>query len=58
MIERAFTKLREFGYITIRVNAKNDKIPPPRIIKFFANGDMRGIRDYVSFLNRYKDLGS
>lgn len=57
MIERAFTKLREFGYITIRVNSKNDRTPPPKIVKFFANGDMRGIRDYVQFLNRYRSLG-
>lgn len=57
VIERAFAKLREFGSITIRSNAKNVKIPPPKIIKFYANGDMRGIHDYVQWLNRYKNLG-
>lgn len=57
IIERAFTKLREFGSITIRVNAKNNRTPPPMIIKFYANGDMRGIRDYVQFSNRFRNLG-
>lgn len=57
IIERAFTKLRQFGCITIRVNVKNKKTPPPKIIKFYANGDMRGIRDYVQFSNRFRTLG-
>ena len=58
MIERAFTKLRKFGYITERVNAKNNNTPAPKIIKFYANGSMIGIRDYVRFLNRYGNMGS
>lgn len=57
MIERAFTLLRSFGSITIRVNAKNEKTPAPKIVKFFPNGDMRAIRDYVRFWNRYKTMG-
>ena len=57
MIERTVVIMTRFGNITERANAKNDKTPPPKIVKFFANGDMRGIRDYVSFLNRNKDLG-
>ena len=57
MIERTVVIMTRFGNITERANAKNDKTPPPKIVKFYANGDMRGIRDYVSFLNRNKDLG-
>jgi hypothetical protein len=52
-----FTKLRKFGCITIRVNAKNGRTPPPKIIKVYANGDMRGIRKYVQFSNRFRNLG-
>jgi len=57
IIERAFTKLRDFGSITIRVNAKNFETPPPDIIKFYANGDMTGMRDFVQFRNRFRNLG-
>lgn len=57
MIERTVVIMTQFGDITERANAKNKDTPPPRLIKFFANGDMHGIRDYVSYLNRNKDLG-
>jgi hypothetical protein len=57
MIERTVVIMTRFGDITERANAKNKDTPPPRLIKFFPNGDMRGIRDYISYLNRNKDLG-
>jgi hypothetical protein len=57
MIERTVVIMTRFGDITERANAKNKDTPAPRIIKFFPNGDMRGIRDYVSYLNRNKELG-
>ena len=44
------------GCIAIRVNIKNKKTPPPKIIKFYANGEMTGIRDYVSY-HQNNDLG-
>lgn len=47
IINRGFHKLRKFGSITIRVNAKNDKIPPPAIVRYFSNGDSRKDREGV-----------
>ncbi len=57
IINRSFAKLREFGSITIRVNAKNNEIPPPEIIKFYYNGDMNGIVRFISHRNLVRDLG-
>jgi hypothetical protein len=44
IINRGFRKLRKFGYITIRVNAKNKKIPKPAIVRYFSNPHCRGAR--------------
>jgi len=57
MTKRVNAVFARFGYITERVNAKNKDIPPPEIVKFFPHGDMRAIRNYIQFLNRYKNLG-
>jgi hypothetical protein len=56
MIKRVNAVFARFGYITERVNAKNKEIPPPKIAKFFPHGEMRAIRNYVQFLNRYRNL--
>jgi hypothetical protein len=50
-INRAFAKLRKFDSITIRVNSKNKKIPPPEVIKFCNYGDMAGIIRYIRHKN-------
>jgi hypothetical protein len=57
MIERAFLNLRAFGYITIRVNAKNDKTPPPKVVAVYNLGDMTGILEFEKFRKACKDLG-
>jgi len=57
MVKRVNAVFARFEYITERANSKNKNIPPPKILKFFPHGDMRKIRDYVQFLNRYKALG-
>ena len=57
MIKKVNAVFARFGYITSRTNAKNKDIPPPKIVKFFANGSMLGIKDYVSFWNLTKDTG-
>lgn len=57
MIKRVNAVFARFGYITERVNAKNKHISAPTIAKFFAHGNMRAIRNYVQFLNRYRNLG-
>jgi hypothetical protein len=57
MIERSFLNLRKFGSITIRVNAKNDSIPPPTIIKLYKLGDMTGIKEFCEFKKIAEPLG-
>jgi len=57
MIERSFLRLRKFGYITIRVNAKNDKIPCPKISYYYRHGDRTGIFRYIRFYVMCKKLG-
>lgn len=56
MVNKAFTALREFGYITIRVNAKNDRIPAPRVIHYFKIGDKRGTTRFLRYWRSLKDL--
>ena len=51
MVERSFLKLRKFGFITIRVNAKNDKTPPPKIVALYNLGDMTGILELKNLEN-------
>ncbi len=57
MVERSFLALRKFGYITIRVNAKNNKTPPPKVVKFYKLGDMTGIIEFITFRNWCKNIG-
>ncbi len=57
MIERSFLKLRKFGFITIRVNAKNDKTPPPKVVALYNLGDMSGIVEFEEFRKYCKNLG-
>lgn len=57
MIERSFLALRKFGYITIRVNAKNDRTPCPEIVAYYRNGDKTGIFRYLRFYAMCKKLG-
>lgn len=57
MIERSFLNLRKFGYITIRVNAKNDKTPPPKTVALYHLGDMTGIINFNEFRKACKNLG-
>lgn len=57
VIERAFANLRKFGFITIRVNFKNSKIPSPKPLYYFHNGDNRGITAFVQHWRMCKDLG-
>ena len=57
MVNKGFTALREFGSITIRVNAKNNKIPPPKPLDYFHNGDSTGITAFIGHWRMCKDLG-
>jgi hypothetical protein len=57
IVDRKFTALREFGYITIRANAKNEDIPHLEIVHRFENGDDTGVKDYLDFWDMCKELG-
>lgn len=57
MIERSFLNLRKFGFITIRVNAKNDKTPAPKIVALYDLGDMTGILQFEEFRKSCENLG-
>ena len=57
MVDEAFVAIREYGYITIRVNAKNKEKPPPKKVYYFQNGDDTGIKEFLRFWNICKELG-
>jgi hypothetical protein len=57
MVKKDFLALREFGSITIRVNSKNNKIPPPKPIYYFQNGDNRGVMDFTRYWVMCRKLG-
>lgn len=60
MINKGFTALRKFGSITIRVNAKNNRIPHPEIAYYFSNSDKQGRIGIWGFLKHWaicKGLG-
>jgi len=61
IINRGFRKLRKFGSITIRVNAKNNKIPKPAIVRYFSNGhrkkDREGVKRFFEHWKRCKNVG-
>jgi hypothetical protein len=57
MIEPAFLRLRKFGFITIRVNAKNDETPAPKIVALYNLGDITGILRFEEFRQICKNLG-
>jgi hypothetical protein len=57
MVNRGFTALRKFGFITIRVNSKNNKIPPPKPLYYFRNGDRRGITAFVKHWKMCRNMG-
>jgi hypothetical protein len=53
MVNKGFTALRKFGSITIRVNAKNDKIPPPMPISYFSNGSKEARKGVMAFTRHW-----
>jgi len=57
LVNKGFTALREFGSITIRVNAKNDKIPPPRPVFYFSNGDDTGVMEFIDYWVMCRKMG-
>ena len=57
MVNKGFTALRQFGSITIRVNSKNDKIPPPKPIYYFRNGDRTGVMAFTRHWVMCRNLG-
>jgi len=57
MVNKGFAALREFGSITIRVNSKNNKIPPPKPLYYFRNGDSRGITAFTKHWKMCRNMG-
>jgi hypothetical protein len=57
MVEPAFLRLRKFGFITIRVNPKNDETPAPKIVALYNLGDITGILKFEEFRQACKNLG-
>jgi len=57
MVDKAFTAMRKFGYVTIRVNAKNDEIPALKIVNYFSNGDNRGVMAFLRHWIMCRNLG-
>jgi hypothetical protein len=57
MVNKGFAVIRKFGSITIRVNSKNNKIPPPKPIYYYRNGDNRGVMDFTKHWVMCRKLG-
>ena len=57
IINRGFAKMRFLDAITIRVNSKNAKTPPPEVIKYYSNGEKTGILRFIKHKNLCIDLG-
>jgi hypothetical protein len=57
MVNKGFTALRKFGSITIRVNAKNNKISLPRPICYFSNGDDTGVMEFIGHWAMCRNMG-
>lgn len=53
MVNKGFVIIRKFGSITIRVNSKNDKIPPPMPIHYFSNGGRKARRGVMAFTRHW-----
>lgn len=53
MVNKGFVIIRKFGSITIRVNSKNDKIPPPMPISYFRNGGKKARRGVMAFTRHW-----
>lgn len=47
MVNEEFADVRQFGTVTIRVNAKNKEKPHPTIVAYFDNGDDTGIWEFI-----------
>lgn len=57
IVNKGFAALRKFGSITIRVNAKNNRTPPPKPLYHFRNGDDRGITAFVKHWKMCRNMG-
>jgi len=61
IVNKGFLAMRKFGTITIRVNAKNNKIPYPKIVYYYSYGngkeDKIGIWTFMKFWATLKKEG-
>lgn len=57
VIDGKFARMREFMLTTMRVNAKNDETPPPKVFRYFSNGDDTCIMEYIDFWLMCREMG-
>jgi len=56
IINREFAVIRKFGSITIRVNAKNDKIPAPNVVYSKYTKKDKAVKRFLDYYEMCKDL--
>jgi hypothetical protein len=58
MVNKAFAMVcKNSQRITLRLNAKNDKIPPPTIVSYFEHGEFTGVHSFLKDWINLKKLG-
>jgi len=60
MVDKGFVVIRKFQSITIRVSAKNNKVPYPKFVAYFDDGDSRiglGIKKFLKYWAMCRGLG-
>jgi len=57
IVDKKFVKMRFQGFITERVNRKNEQIPPPKLFKYIPNGINEGCFEYLRWYKWYKNVG-
>jgi len=54
---KRFVEANKYGNITLRLNAKNDKILHPTVLHYFDNGEKAGVVTYLKDWVNLKKLG-
>jgi hypothetical protein len=57
MVDKKFREIRKFGSITIRVNPRTTRYPPPKPLYYFRKGDSRGITAFIRHWKMCRNMG-
>jgi hypothetical protein len=57
LVNRAFVEANKYGNITLRLNAKNGKIPPPTYVSYFQHGEFTGVHTFLKDWINLRKLG-